>query len=128
MSFSPFNKISEKEIQLFEHIKHEHPHYNNSQKLDKKLLFSLLYPQKKKFDSSLRALMSQLNKHIEDYLIHKELQKAPLLKEQLLMRALLENRLPEHLDKKLEQETKRQKKQVEQETNPIKDFKLLNLY
>jgi hypothetical protein len=115
--FSPFNKISEKEIQLFEHIKHEHPHYNNSQKLDKKLLFSLLYPQKKKFDSSLRALMSQLNKHIEDYLIHKELQKAPLLKEQLLMRALLENRLPEHLDKKLEQETKRQKKQVEQDCN-----------
>ncbi len=90
---SPFFNKSDKVLQLFELIKEHHGDYENNPALEKAIVFKRLFPEKKKQDSSLRALMSQLTKHLEDFLGYIAYEKNKYLQEQLLTNSLVSRRL-----------------------------------
>ncbi len=65
--------------------------HEDAKKPDKKDLFKRLFPQEKGFDEHkdkrVRNLMSKLSKLLEEFLIHRELDGDPLLRQRLLVRA-----------------------------------------
>ncbi len=99
---SPLFNKSDKIIQLFQLIKKEHPHYNSNNLL-KERVYKKLFPNKKGQDSSLRALMSQLTRIVEDFLIFIEFDRDKNHKNLLLLRAMNNRRMAGHFEKKYNQ-------------------------
>ncbi len=114
---SPFYNKSENIVLLFELIQKEYPAYKKedyqSRALDKEVVFRKLFPEKKSKDSSLRALMSQLSKLIEDFFVIIELENdnKSKLRNELMLESLLKRRLNNIFHKKLESIRKKDKKQ-----------------
>ena len=67
----PLYNTDLKIMQFFDILKKQYPEFD----LNPETLFAQLYPEKKKYDSSLRSLMSRLTKLIEDFAANMMFQK-----------------------------------------------------
>jgi len=124
---SPIFNKTDNIIKLYEIIKKEHPNCE-SEKLNKEVVFKKLFPKKKKEDSSLRALMSQMSKMLEDFFIFLELEQNDKLKNELLLKSFMNRKLTNLFNKKIDGITKRLDKKPAQDTEYFHHvFELSNL-
>ncbi|MGB1207006.1 MAG: hypothetical protein ACPG5B_15275 [Chitinophagales bacterium] len=124
---SPIFNKTDNIIKLYEIIKKEHPSCN-SENLNKELVFKKLFPKKKKEDSSLRALMSQMSKIMEDFFIFLELEQNNKLKNELLLKSFMNRKLNNLFHKKIHSITKSLDKKPAQDTEYFHHvFELSNL-
>lgn len=72
---SPLNNKNEKICDLFFIIKEEYPIYGHNAALEKENIIKTLFGGQTKQEASLRVLMSQLTKLVEDFFIHDSLNK-----------------------------------------------------
>jgi len=84
MVYSPYFNKSEKCRELYEILKPFYPHFKDAS-LNRKSLFFQLYPEKKKFTSTLNTLMSKLKGLAEEHLVYQQLNDRFLYKKHLLL-------------------------------------------
>lgn len=118
-----FNK-SEKVIQLFYLIKAGYPSFK-SNNINKSHILKKLYPNKRVSEASLRALMSQLSKLLEDFLAFIIYEKDAQQQQLYLLRNLRNRELGNLFDKKFNTFTKNHQKKIQQ--NPDYFFHQLSL-
>lgn len=86
---SPYHNSDNRLIQLLEQIKTAAPTYANSI-LDRHHLFKVIFPNKKKYDSSLTVLFSRLKKLLENFYIQEHLKKDVFQQKKYLLQHSLE--------------------------------------
>ena len=124
---SPIFNKTDNIVKLYEIIKKEHPKCE-SENLNKEIVFKKIFPKKKKEDSSLRALMSQMGKMMEDFFVFLELEQNEKLKDELLLKSFMNRKLNSLFDKKMENITKQFDKKPAQDTEYFHHiFELSNL-
>lgn len=124
---SPIYNKSDKVVHLFEIIKEEYPKCDSSN-LDKEVVFKRLYPSKVMEDSSLRALMSQLTKLLENFFAFLEYESNVNLQERLKLIAFTERRLNSIYERQQKQSLQRAKKQKQSNELFYHQFRLLDIY
>lgn len=98
---SPFHNKSKNCVRLLSIIEKEYPDLQ-SFKLANEIVFVQIFG-KKKYDTSLRNLMSQLKKLVEEFLIFLEFQEESYFQEHLLLQALRKRRQKAHFQRKIKQ-------------------------
>lgn len=88
------NNIS---FRLFNAIKKYHPEYAET-KIDKKKIFSLLYPEKNYNEKRMLQVMSELLKTIEEFIVYSYTQKNILQKQYCLLQFYIDHNLLKYFE------------------------------
>lgn len=109
MILSPFFNKNESVSKLFSAIYKTYPKFK-PELLDRQVLYSNVFGQKKFSEQKLRYMMSDLTKIAEKYLIYKELETKPILENHFLLTAFKSRNITRHSPSVLDQSNKLMKK------------------
>ncbi len=125
---SPFFNKSEKVVQLFDIIKASYPHFKKEQ-LDKQVVIQKLYGDKPNTEASLRALMSQLTKLLEDFIAQLYFTSDKKAYERTLLLALKDRLLKGLFEKRFNKAVKDLEKKTSQDIDYFyQDLSLSEIY
>src|ERR1035437_1852308 len=92
---SPYYNINAKIPELAIYLESSHPNYS-SENIDKKKIFSALYPKEKFDDKKLRYVFSDLTALLEQYYMQKGFEENKQEQEHTLLSKLLEKKQPKY--------------------------------
>ncbi len=113
---SPFFNKSEKVIQLFDLIKATYPNFME-EKLNKAVILQELFDSKPNAEASLRALMSQLTKLLEDFITYIHFSQDDKAYERQLLTALRDRLLKGQFEKRYKRAGKTLTQKTTQDIN-----------